>query len=383
MNRLTFTENIVPVIITGIDRLFPGVKMAIGVYFDHYRNKVIVSRYASDASKHTELIADENLITALEPERNHTTPYSWVKEQSIVFESRQKGTIQLKIDDEFDNQVLLLRIPNSNDNKRDLLYLYVGKDRNILDIELNKKMISTAEKSMIARFFYNTVLFIQNKHQQDLRSYILGIESRNRLEKELKSEKEEHYKVKESYRQSIRQYALHLVTNLSEEYSTLITLSDEAIQKICDFKGNFSEIEGIIRNAAVIAGNRNLYNRDSIQIGEYDLIIEDSKPEIQSETQVSVLQSRYDRTMMFLDRYEVAVRKAIERNLPLTGKIIGSICEPPISPAAITDSIKKHRKSILFLFDQHPEKWKYIRNKFKPVMNIYLKRNVSDESKSA
>jgi len=59
--------------------------------------------------------------------------------------------------------------------------------------------------------------------------------------------------------------------------------------------------------------------------------------------------------------------------LPLTGVNLGNYCIPSVTPAAISDALKKHSKKIMTLFEQEPNRWSILRNEFRPVKNIMYK----------
>ncbi|MBL6950397.1 MAG: hypothetical protein ISR57_07110, partial [Bacteroidales bacterium] len=54
----------------------------------------------------------------------------------------------------------------------------------------------------------------------------------------------------------------------------------------------------------------------------------------------------------------------------LTSVNVGKEFPTPISAPAITDALRKHKKRIIHLFDQYPEKWEIIRHEFRPIQNI-------------
>jgi hypothetical protein len=71
----------------------------------------------------------------------------------------------------------------------------------------------------------------------------------------------------------------------------------------------------------------------------------------------------------------------LSKNSKITGFNIGDNCKPKVSPAAISDILKKHQKKIVLLLEQHPDNWSIIRNNFKPVRNIL--ENISHNRVSA
>jgi len=56
----------------------------------------------------------------------------------------------------------------------------------------------------------------------------------------------------------------------------------------------------------------------------------------------------------------------------MTSINVGTACPVPITAPAISDSLKKHKDQINYLFDKYPDKWEVIRRGFRPVKNLFL-----------
>jgi hypothetical protein len=76
------------------------------------------------------------------------------------------------------------------------------------------------------------------------------------------------------------------------------------------------------------------------------------------------------RAVLILDKYEAAARIAQHNGLIVNGKTIAAHLQPSISPPAITDALKKHRKGIAVALTESPEKWELLRKYLKPVKEL-------------
>src|SRR3989338_5729015 len=76
------------------------------------------------------------------------------------------------------------------------------------------------------------------------------------------------------------------------------------------------------------------------------------------------------RAVLILDKYEAAARMAYHSGLIVNGKTIAAHMQPSISPPAITDALKKHRKGIALALEESPEKWELLRKYLKPVKEL-------------
>lgn len=82
------------------------------------------------------------------------------------------------------------------------------------------------------------------------------------------------------------------------------------------------------------------------------------------------LSIKAEKVNLLLNRYEKAAEMLQSLNLEINGKNIALYLEPPVSPAAITDALKKNRKKIISLLLENPNNWKLIRNNLKSLRDI-------------
>jgi len=80
--------------------------------------------------------------------------------------------------------------------------------------------------------------------------------------------------------------------------------------------------------------------------------------------------SSHQRIELLLDKYESSARIAQQNGFIVNGKTIAEHLQPPISPPAITDAMKKNKKAIGLLLEQYPEKWPLLRKFLKPVKEL-------------
>lgn len=78
----------------------------------------------------------------------------------------------------------------------------------------------------------------------------------------------------------------------------------------------------------------------------------------------------YTRAELLLDKYETSAQRIDLKKAIITGRTLAEHLEPPVSPPAITDAIKKNRKAIAQAMQQHPDRWPLIRNYLKPLKDL-------------
>jgi hypothetical protein len=305
----------------------------------------------------------------LDKERLQNKPYSWYNSK-LLDKIHQEPTQQLELKDEFDNNVLLIRLNNRHHPEKDLLLIFMQEGLGLFPLDAaEKRPINLREKSLIGQLIYHMIKYLDDQHQNDSAFFSIFNESFINTIENLDQKKAELKSVRQNYAQSIISFCNYHLQNISEKSDCQFKLSEKAVEKISDYKDKFELLEKIITNAAAIALNRKFGKTgDTIIIDETDVVFHTYEPEIR-ETVISQ-PDRFARTREILDRYENAAIRAVEKSLPVTGKNIGAYCSPGISPAAITDAIHKHSRKMLTLFEKNPNKWPTLRGKFKPIINL-------------
>ena len=95
------------------------------------------------------------------------------------------------------------------------------------------------------------------------------------------------------------------------------------------------------------------------------------QPAVQKQETAPASLTGSQRAAILLDKYEESARSAQKKGIAVNGKSIAENLQPSISPPAITDALKKNRKSISTLIYQHPDKWPLLRKHLKPVKELH------------
>lgn len=172
-----------------------------------------------------------------------------------------------------------------------------------------------------------------------------------------------------------------------------ISLSDSTLEYLKSSDLAFSEIETLAKESYKIAVELSSSPTD-IRIKRYFLpqqvenelnkiVLTDNKPEILKSNddtkpikkepiklKSNPTNSKLEKTIQLLDRYELAVKKLMEDKLPVMGKNIANVCSPKISAPALTDSINKHKERITECFKQYPDKWPLLKANYLPVQKL-------------
>lgn len=114
------------------------------------------------------------------------------------------------------------------------------------------------------------------------------------------------------------------------------------------------------------------------QIDQHSPItLQEEHIELQATAIKSQLSNRlYTRAELLLDKYETSAQRINLKKAVITGRTLAEHLEPPVSPPAITDAIKKNRKAIAQAMQQYPDRWPLIRNYLKPLKDLDFQLNL-------
>jgi hypothetical protein len=85
------------------------------------------------------------------------------------------------------------------------------------------------------------------------------------------------------------------------------------------------------------------------------------------------IDSKESRAIDLLDKLERSSVVVKQKNLPFTSANVGKLMPTPISAPAITDALKKNGRKVTELLNRYPDRWKTIREEFRPVINLLNK----------
>jgi hypothetical protein len=355
--------------------LFPGADKLVAVYYDNNLPGLVSKERIPDHSGNSEIIrnvdiAMDHAVIKMRKQRPRSTWIHNLELNTIHVDSKT----QLDIHSEFDNHVLLIRFPNASDRFSDLLFVYYRNEDQIFQFNKNPQKLSTSLKESVANILVRSLDAIRKQVEGDLAIYKLINRGDINLNKEIAALKKEIETKEKAQINQFRELVLSYSNPITNQTGIAFTWTDEAILKLVNSNLPFNAIKPLVENTITVMINREPNIKTTIEIDTVDLIsdVYEQKPE--DNTVVSI---RYERTLMILDRYEKSANKVVNAGLPLTGVNLGQFCDPPVSPAAISDALKKHSKKIVSLFDKNPNRWSLLRQEFRPVKNMVYKSGLS------
>ncbi len=353
--------------------LIPGIEKVVAIYYDHKLEDIYAKslRRNSSDSKIKDFLIDgrRNSIINL---RLQKEPVNWYKKGELPFETKDVNKVKMEIFDELENVVLLLRFYNEYDRNYDLLFFYFNDNAGNFEVSNSNKSLSVKNKNIIGYLLLNNINAIIETNRQDLEILQLLVENTKSIIQDNNLIKEDLKIIKKRFGESLGNLCKSYVNELSSKRNKEYKLSEKALTKIGNYIGDINNLKSIIEKAINCIENTNFDNDNEIlEINEWDIRFFDydvkkTKP---IEKKLAI-EDKYTKTILLLDKLEKASQEVKSKNFRLTSSNVGKCIPSPITAPAISDALKKHRKKILYLLNKHPDKWRIIRNEFRPLLNV-------------
>ena len=356
------------------DLFLPGIEKIAGIYYSQHDRQVrILSRRRNDeiVDDYEDVLQKRENNIMIQKYRSEYHLYSWIKKGDLPFElSTQQRLTVPTLFTELENVILVLRFKNETDKLYDLLMIYFNQHLGNFGLNKSEKVLSADHKAIIGHLLYyqfKSFLQLNLSNRNLLRTLNNGVRS---VINENLSLKDQLNQIKASYGDNMVNIAQQHLQYLSREYGRNYILTDEAVNKIREFKGNLKYLPAILDNAVVFTENLLMMEEEeTIKINPYSIDFESYQVIDKTEQLTRKIDSRQSRAMQLLDRLERAASLLKSKNMPVISSKVGQSMDPPISAPAITESLGKSRDLIRQLLEKYPEKWEIIRRDFKPLLN--------------
>jgi hypothetical protein len=304
----------------------------------------------------------EELFTLQKWRKKQLKQY-WSNSSNLITNT-PKESAQTTLYDEESLRVLLLFFKSSVDGGNDLLILHFPRNYSIQQMDLHFSSITTTEKNMLSNMI-SSILHAEFDRVEKERVLIqLFSEHAQSAQNEVELLQQKLKFTEDLFSQSLRFFVDDFVQELEKELNCQFEISNEFIQKLAQSHISFNSIQQVIKNALYAAFHL-FPNQTCIHVPISLLKIEQETKEVKS-----LKTNHKDKTIDLLDRYETAALRCNQMNQPVNGKNIAAHLDPPITPPAITDAIKKHKQRIQLLLDEFPSKWTSIRSGLRPIAQM-------------
>ncbi|WP_066631776.1 hypothetical protein [Labilibacter marinus] len=364
-------------LIDHITQMVVGVEKIIGIYSHPDKEELCGISLEYRNNKLQEHVLNlSNLEGKIDNIRQQTSSYKWLDKNQIPFNTAVNSKVQLNIFDEYEHLVLLVALPGDNMLK-DILMIYFKDDINSFGVQHQKSSLSTDNKSIIGQLVSGSVNSYCNLYAKEKAQMNRFVQKTQNILSAQRTDNEDTIR-KKQLEEVIYSYANEYIQKRNESEGVNYVYSEEAVRKIKNYVGAFSNFKQAIEEAVDYA-QMIITDVTKVIQAEFIQYITDVNSELNysSNNDSIALPLRLQKVYDFMERLEAACISVNKSKLNLTGVNVGGAMDTPISAAAISDYTSKNRERINTLFDQYPEKWSFSKNNFKSIINISVQNHSS------
>ena len=355
--RLAGTYHPIEYILLRLEDFFPTLENVGAIYLSEEE-----LNYVINGDKQEIEVFDQVNLQKIRSKRSFA--FDWTVSPNLL--DTPVYSKQNSLYDEEKNTTLLIYLPSEKRDLCDVLMLTFPRNQVMKGTTDVFSSISTAEKSLIAVFVLNVVKseFLRIRAERKIVDGFSHIQ-KSQLQKmdQLSLTLDE---TKRLYLNSLRVLIHEYFDKLSKEYSCSFIPTNDLIEKVGQLQMGIDDIYSNLRAAAEL-GYHLLFGEREIKIPASYLTLKDV-PRHSDRTKNQV--ADVDKTLHLLDRYENAAEVLKSINQSINGKNVAKQLDPPVTPPAITDAVKKNEKRIRFLLNQYGDKWPLIRRFLKPIERL-------------
>ncbi len=345
---LNNSYNPIEVLMKKIHQLFPRLDDVICFYRTEKELKVELN------GKSLQLSTEQKVH--IQKIRNTSSNYQWVRPEDFIFLNIKGSNVhQLQLLDEYNNRLLLIHILSPFDQLKDTIAICFPKDVTFFGMQKTLIHLSTDEKSLVGELLQRTLYFDYTLHinQNDTITLLNRYHSLNQ---------------KSQVNQPAENYLKSCIQSLFEKFTKkTITFNNDAFSYLIELNIPILNLEPICEKVITLSSLIQP-SGDVITISKSMIeTVVDYNHTNEFKTQQ---ESQFDKVYDLLERYEEAAQKASSFGEVINGKIVATYLSPPVSPPAISDSIKKNQQKIHSYLQRFPAKWILIRKALKPIREL-------------
>ncbi len=359
-------------ILNHVTELVVGVERIIGIYHSDNANKSLsgISLTYRKNQLLEEQIQFEKSLLHTESFLTTNNTYKWLDKMQLPFEIKPDNKKQLTIFSEENNLVLVIPIKSVFNAEKDFICVYFKEGIDQFGVSHQKQNLSTQNKTIIGHLIAKSVNSLSNTYLEQERKFKQFVYKTTQIIVNQR-DKDETKQLKH-YEQFIKLWAISVLEELGDSDGVNYVYNDATLEKILNSKSNYTDIKKSIIEAVEYVKYLSLYQTQDKAIiePEYITFVNNDITYVNYKNNQNVLSPKLVKTKELLDKLEKYSKLVSQNNLNLTSYNVGRAMERPITPAAISDAISKNKERINILFKQFPDKWNFIKNNFRPIINI-------------
>ena len=374
MLKYSFIEHPLLNILKTLDQLIPNVKQAYAL-FSTIEKKIEIVDFKKN--ENLSILKKEHLIQKF---RKNKRDRNWISKDmvSFIYENQTKKIQQLSFADENKNNILCLKFLSPYDFLYDTLFIELSQS-DVFQISKQGNELTIDQKKIIENIlFYAIKSRIENEYN-NLKTHELVINSFKNQQAEINKSFQTNFSLTRNYEQALDYFLASITKKILKEEELEISFSPTCKKYIYNLNADLDSIHQSILNAVNLIQNLSIIPQSKIILEAENIILNQNK--VVEKSAISTIE-KHGNVIEMLNKYETASILADEKGLKINGTTVAKLCNPSITPAAITFNLKKYANVINLLVNKHHHKWPTIKEHFKPFKNVLVNNNLDDNQKS-
>lgn len=341
---------------------FPQIERIISVFSD-WDKEVYLSEFGEKSK------LSSTLLFEIQSYRNKTNPYTWIQAENLSIFRNEQISGQLTLNDENKHTILVLLLPSLISNSKDILFLQFPKNSKFFGIQKEISAFTTDEKIIVAELLHKLFSYDLQTIQRYQKQATLAQKYKQLSQHEQENLQQSNLTFQTFFNDLADEY-LH---ELSNELKTSISIDQTALSTLSNYAKNLTSLRIFLKDAAELASFLNPHLEAIILNATHISAVANN-----TTKQDNSYKNIESKVIELLDKYEIAATRANQSGFGVSGKTVAQFCSPPISPPAVSDSLKKYSTKIQHLLKSNPKQWILIRKNLKPLRDLNSDTSFND-----
>lgn len=355
--RLAGTYHPISYLLNKIPLYIPGIEEVNAIWCD--KSKQLKSTFSN-------LPAEGDNKIMFQRWRNQSFRSIWLSSFD-PFQPGPSQSVQMSLDDENDLDTLVLSFDSIYDKHKDILAITFPKKLFLKNFNVSFAGISSQEKLVLSNLL-SSILHTEYTQCIDEQKFLTQLSNHSRYNQEKAAQLEEQLKASEAlYSSAINSILTELLEEYAKDWNTVFMMDQELVKYFAREKLSLGTIKSQVEEMVTIAYHLNSSSKEIVLDSSYIHALQ-TNGIIDHSNRAST--ENEDKIIQLLNRYERAATKIENNNGTLNAKEIAKQLEPPVTPPAITDAVKKNRRKISYFLKQYPNRWRLVRSVIRPIQKL-------------
>jgi hypothetical protein len=348
--------------ITGkILKIFPHIENLSVFYMNEFGVQSLINNTCQDVTSF--------YSTRINELRSSNLNYQWLlpNEYDGISFIEKNNFHQLDLLDEHENRLLVLNFKSKLDGLKDIICITFPKEITFLGMYKTVKNLTTDDKILIGELMFKIC-------QVEMDNEILNLEIQSKLVNYIELKTNQKTNQQDTSFKIYLKNELKFYLNREKDLKIKLDFDDDLIYYILHNNIPIRDVVlALSESFEVVSIVENVTSEFKFELIHLQLTYESKVKQIDQSNELS---DTKDKIIEILDKLEAAAQKIDKEGIVINGKTVAQNMQPPVSPPAVTDIIKKNITKIEVKMNEYPFKWSLIRKYLKPLRELEFKNQL-------